>query len=787
MPDQASHPAVGAAEVRHDLRLVPLAAAAWAGMWLSTRDTSWWMLAAGIAGLVILVAGIWRGVALLACAGVVVISCLVLGGAHAHQLRSGPVSELAASRAVVAADLIMTGEPRQQPAKGARPPYLSVRGVVVSVDGRGQQWKLRTPVLVTVSGPAAQAWGGVPVGSRLRLSARVLPPQGAADFAAVLRVKGPAKVVAPPGPGLRLVERVRAGLRQAVSGRSADQRALVPALVLGDTSRMGTDLHADFQTTGLTHLNAVSGANLTLLLAFMLVLARQLGVRGWWLRGVGLAGVIIFVALCRTEPSVLRAAAMGLVALAALGADGGVRGIRRGLRALSVAMIILLVIDPWLSRSVGFALSVLASAGIVWWAGRWSAVLSRWLPRLLAESIAVPLAAQLATQPVVTAISGQISVVGIVANALAGPLVGPATVLGFAAAGLSLLSPVLAAVAGFGAAWCAQVIIWIAQLGAQLPGAALAWPTSPAGLLVTGMAVLGMALLMPWLLARPWLSLGLSVILVLALVKGPAQPGWPPPDWVMVACDVGQGDGLVIKVGPHQGLVVDTGPDPELMDRCLDQLGITGMPLVVLTHFHADHVSGLPAVLAGRQVGEIWVSPLASPSSGAGAVAALAGQRQIKLGVPALGETVQAGSARLTVIGPVGQLSATETGLGAENSTENNASLVLRVTVDGVRVLLTGDVEPSGQAAILQTGADDSADVLKIPHHGSSRQDADFFRSSHARVAIASAGIDNDYGHPAPRTVHLVQSLGMTLLRTDTQGSIAIIRTERGIGAVTQR
>jgi ComEC/Rec2-related protein len=116
----------------------------------------------------------------------------------------------------------------------------------------------------------------------------------------------------------------------------------------------------------LTHLTAVSGANLTLLLAFLLTVARWLGVRGWLLRGGGLVGVLVFVALCRTEPSVLRAAAMGLVALAALGS--GSRS--AGLRNLAVAMMILLLVDPFLGRSIGFALSVLACAGIVWWARR---------------------------------------------------------------------------------------------------------------------------------------------------------------------------------------------------------------------------------------------------------------------------------------------------------------------------------------------------------------------------------------------------------------------------------
>jgi competence protein ComEC len=107
--------------------------------------------------------------------------------------------------------------------------------------------------------------------------------------------------------------------------------------------------------------------------------------------------------------------------------------------------------------------------------------------------------------------------------------------------------------------------------------------------------------------------------------------------------------------------------------------------------------------------------------------------------------------------------------------------------VGGLRLLLTGDVEPAGQRAILGTGVDLHADVLKIPHHGSARQDPAFFAATQARVAIVSAGAQNDYGHPAPRTVQLARSLGMTLLSTDQNGSVAIRLADDRLAAVTQR
>ena len=135
------------------------------------------------------------------------------------------------------------------------------------------------------------------------------------------------------------------------------------------------------------------------------------------------------------------------------------------------------------------------------------------------------------------------------------------------------------------------------------------------------------------------------------------------------------------------------------------------------------------------------------------------------------------------MLGPVDHLAFGQD----ESSMQNDSSLVIMVTVARLRVLLTGDVEPPGQQAIVDTGADLHADVLKIPHHGSAQQDPDFIAATHARLAIASAGVDNDYGHPAPRTLQLVRSLGMTVLSTNQDGSVAVRMSRSGLAAMKQR
>jgi competence protein ComEC len=759
--------------------MVPLAGSAWAAAWLGTWQTPAAWAVAGVGVAVASTLAVLRRSARWLAAAILVAGLAGLGGALAYRLSTGPVAALAGQQAAVSAELLIRTDLHASAGSGLRGAYGTARATLVEVTGRGETNHLRTPVLVVVTGAALEPWSRLPVGSRVEVSGRLEAPDRGSDLAAIVRVRSAPRLVQRAAAPLRLVERVRQGLRDAVAHRRTEPRALVPALVLGDTSAMTPELTADFSDTGLTHLTAVSGANLTLLLAFLLTFGRWVGVRGWWLRMIGLLGVITFVGLCRTEPSVLRAAAMGLVALAALGS--GAR--RAGLRNLSVAAVILLAADPFLSRSVGFTLSVLASAGIVWWARRWAMIMNRWLPMIIAESIAVPLAAQLATQPVVAAIAGKLSASGLPANALAAAFVGPATVLGFAAAGASMISAPLAAIFGFGAAWSAQLIIWVAHAGARLPGSSLRWPVTPAALVWLTLASVTVAWLMASVLARRWLSLLLTGALTGCLAVAPAQPGWPPPDWVLVACEVGQGDGLAVRAGARSAVVVDAGPDPAAMRRCLDQLEISTVPLLILTHFHADHVDGLDGVGRRRQIGDIWVSPLTSPGYEVQRVRHWAGPQGRPVSSPPVGTTATVGDLSLQVLGPVDHPITADD----ESSAQNDESLVVMITTRGLRLLLTGDVEPPGQAAILGSGADLRADVLKIPHHGSARQDPAFFAATGARLAIASAGLDNDYGHPAPRTVQLINSLGMTLLRTDQQGSVAITSTAGRLAAFAQR
>jgi competence protein ComEC len=263
----------------------------------------------------------------------------------------------------------------------------------------------------------------------------------------------------------------------------------------------------------------------------------------------------------------------------------------------------------------------------------------------------------------------------------------------------------------------------------------------------------------------------MAVVMVGTVLVRLPTPGWPPAGWVLVACDVGQGDALVLNAAPGAAVVVDAGPDPVPVDRCLDRLGVRSIPLLVLTHFHADHVDGLAGVLDGRKVGAIETTRLLDPPGGVEEVDRLAGRLGLTPTPAPYGKVLTVGAVTLEALWPPPDSPVVGPGDG---STANEASVVLLVQVSGIRLLLTGDVEPVGQEALAAAYPGLRVDVLKVPHHGSRYQDEGWLLSLHPHVAVVSVGADNDYGHPAASTLTPLEAAGIQVLRTDEDGSIAV-------------
>ncbi|WP_245984580.1 ComEC/Rec2 family competence protein [Streptomyces tateyamensis] len=732
---------------------------------------------------------------------------------HTADRYRGPLPALAraaaeadGAAAPIEVELTVTRDPRTHTSRsrGSGPPHP-----VLSVDATAERivtpveppTRTRTPVTVIVQGGDTAAWQRLLPTTRVSAQVRVLPATAeGAETGAVLLAQGAPRQLAPPSWFQRLAGRLRAGLREACAELSPDARALLPGLVVGDTSAIPEDLMAAFHSTDLVHLVAVSGANLSIVLAVLLGAPARAGTAergglaallGVPLRLAALLGALLtlaFVTLCRPDPSVVRAAATGMLSLLALALGRP----RQALSALAAGVLALLLFDPRLARSYGFLLSVLATAGLLTLGRRWSEALrERGWPHHLAEAVASAAAAQALCTPATVLLAPRVSLVGIPCNLLAELAVAPATLLGFATLAVAPLSPgaarFLAGLAAFPTEW----LVRVARSGAELPGAELAWTPGWPGTVLLALAITAACFALPALLPKPGpatpagpgsrarrvrllLAAPLALALLLLLLRPPAlvrvATGWPPADARLVLCSVGQGDLTVLPVpgSPDSAVVVDAGPDPAAADTCLRDLGITRIPLVLLSHFHADHLEGLPGVLRRRSVGAIETTTLSAPPGEAAKATAWARAANVPLLQPTPGEHRSAApDLSWDVLWPSGPL-------GPDTPGPNNASLALLVQAGPLRIALLGDLEPAAQSALLARAHPPRVDVLKVAHHGSANQDWTLARALHPHLALISVGADNSYGHPSAHTVAHLESLGATVLRTDQAGDIAL-------------
>ncbi len=724
--------------------------------------------------------GAWAAVSL---AGMLSTLVLLSAGVQGAVAEHGPVRVLARDQAAVTAQVVLTADPQRLAPDARGSDRVRVTGEVRQIWGRGTSAFCATPVLVVGSASLLGfSWRDVV------LLDGTLREADDGPAVAVLQVRGSPRPVAAAPWWVAFGEPVRAGLRAAVSGAAQDPRALVPALVVGDTSLFPDDLTEAMRRSGLAHLNAVSGANVSIVLGALLWVAARLGLRRRSRILLGAVGLGAFVVVARPEPSVVRAALMGAVGLAALLAA------RRGAAApsLAAAILLALVVDPWLARSVGFLLSALATAALVFLARDWGDRLAaRWPPVLapLAYAVAVAVAAQVTTGPVVAAFSGYLSLAGVAANVLVAPLVPVTTLLGVATGLLAVLSPGAATLLGSVACWPAGLITGMARWLGELSTATVSWPEGWAGAVL--LTVLSVALLL-WAASarRFWQRRPVLVLAVLLLTSAVVLPTrwftWPPTGWVVVFCDVGQGDAAVVRSGPGRAVLLDAGPEPQRAGECLDRLGVTALDLVVLTHFHLDHVGGLAGALAGRHTELVLTGPLAEPEGQVREVARATSGVPVRVVQP--GEVYRVGPVRLTVLAPARRV--------AGGSAPNNNSVVLLVEAYGVRALFSGDLEreaaselagrivrePSLAAAVA------GLDVLKSPHHGSGNLDRRFMALVSAPVAIISVGADNGFGHPTPEHLRVLREGGSQVYRTDLDGSVALTVSEDGfLRVVTDR
>ena len=571
-------------------------------------------------------------------------------------------------------------------------------------------------------------------------------------------------------PEFEPVDLARERFLLANQGVSEDAAGLVAGLTIGVRDGISQQAAEQMKTLSLTHLVAVSGANLAIVLASVYFLLAAIGLARSLRFLIGLVAMLAYVLLVGPESSVIRAATMAIFVMVGLWLGRG----SSPLNSLALAISLLLILDPALSRDIGFALSALATAGLLLVAPELFEKLRMHMPDVLALGIAASASAQLFTMPVLLILQSSIPIYSVVANVLVEPVVAPITVLGILAVVVSSFSIPMASGLSYLGSLLSSWILLIASQLSSWPEARVHFVPGFVGILILG-AVVGLIALSVTRFKNQgallrWLALSIALIGIGSSALDRIRYETFDANWNVVACDVGQGDALVLR---SQGVIalIDVGPEPAPIDRCLKNLGVKRIHLLILTHYDKDHVGGIQGALKGRVVDAALVS----------------GFDDDRPLVKVVGEALQTGNVTTALglagmSGPFGSgswrvLSPGGSAIEADNS--NDASLVLAFEFDSWAVLALGDLGESSQLRLLESTMPEldrlaSKQLLvKVAHHGSADQSEELARLLNPEFSLFSVG-KNNYGHPTSRALGYYASLGSQILRTDQLGPVAL-------------
>ena len=666
-------------------------------------------------------------------------------------------------------------------------------------------------------------------GDRLRLEgALTAPPElDEFDYPAYLARQGIGSVMSFPsvaildeGEGGRLrsaLFRVRRSLHESLGRSTPEPEASIgQALLLGMRDTIPDAVLDDFRATGTSHLLAISGLHVGILMALVLPMsARVFGRRRSLYLVVPLVAVWLYAVLAGLSPSVVRATIMGTVYLAAL-ALGRPKSI---LPALGLAAAVMVAVSPNILWSVSFQLSFAAMAGIATLADPISRKLedlfgvsdaegaaSRWPVRALAGGVGTSAAAILATMPLTAFYFQQVSLVGLPTTLVTLPMLPFALV----AHGLGAVSGLVFQPLGTAFGWLAwgatTYIVQVVDLAAKVPLASFeTGRIAPA--LVLGYYGVGVA----WFIANrrgvlanvaslvqssevsrsgfsaaaKWLAVPLSLAAVLTWTAALTNEDGRLH---VVFADVGNGDSVLIISPTGRQVLVDGGPEAQDATRLIG----SGLPfwdrsldVVALTHGHADHITGLLDVLRRYDVGHIVEREAEHTTPDYLSWRHAVGNEGAVVTQARAGEVIDLGDgATIEVLHPP------ETLMSGTDSDLNNASIVLRVVYGEVSFLLTGDIFVEAEREMLSQDMDVRSTVLKVPHHGSRTSSSpEFIEQVSPSVAVISVGADNRFGHPHAETLDVLARYApeARVMTTRDHGAIRFVTDGTTLNVETER
>lgn len=566
--------------------------------------------------------------------------------------------------------------------------------------------------------------------------------------------------------------------RALALGLNPEPAALLRGMVLGGDAGLPEETAEEFRVAGLSHILAVSGQNVLLIVILVQAILMALDTPRWSRIAIPAVVVLIYVLLCGAQASVVRAGAMGLAGLAAIAAS------RRSSRiyALLLAAVVVLFWNPRATADIGAQLSFAAVLGLMAFTRPLTDHLDR-LPRWAAEAFAATASATLATAPLMAFHFGAVSIVSLAANVLGAPLIGPIVWIGSLTAAIAQFSVPMGALLNAPNSFLLGALIEVAHVSASVPGA----QASTEGFGIPGLVAGAVVVVVLAAYVHGWIPIsGVRVgqlfacgglLLVLATFARGSPPPVARPSIVML--DVGQGDATVLLGSNDCNALIDGGPPGADLAKKLDEVGVRRLDAAVVTHAETDHFGGVLELAGSDDL------PITTLLDGGGNTprpeyAELRKQlvaRGTAIEPAVAGVAWRCADLSINIIGPAPQPPD-----AAPPADPNTRAAVTVVDVGELRMLATGDAESPNVLPL----ALPPADILKVPHHGSADPGLPaILERVRPSIALVGVGASNRYGHPAPAVLKALGDGRAEVFRTDRHGAILVRPDRAGNPAVS--
>ena len=592
---------------------------------------------------------------------------------------------------------------------------------------------------------------------------------------------------------------------------------LLIGLLLGDSSKIDENMEENFKITSLTHILAVSGAQVSYIIAAMYsLLKRKIGIQKT--RVVIIASLIFYTALTGFSPSIVRAGIMGIILMI----SGLVFRKNDIINSIAISLFFMLVYNPFLLENVGLQLSYLGTIGIIGFNKtiililkniqirnrKWKYKINRKLILLISkikEILAVTMSASLAVVPVMIYHFNLFGTYFLITNLLASIIIGPITLLGTLLVIISFISINIAKILSYILKFLIDILLFISSFS-KLPISKIYIPTPT----ITFIIIIYLSLIISLFIYKVFHERNpnttiLRVRNLLALVKYKFKQNrnyiikriviiniviflciiFIPRDLKINFVDVGQGDSTFIITPKNKTILIDGGGsntgsfdvgENTLLPYILDK-GYNKIDLMIISHFDSDHVGGLLTILEEIKVEKVLIAKQEEQSENYKRFFNIVKEKNIPVIVGKRGDKINIEKdLYLDILFPESEQ--------IEENVINNNSLVFNIYYNNFSMLFTGDIEEIAEKRIIEITNKSrlKADIIKIPHHGSKTSSTrELLEIVLPKIALIGVGKDNLFGHPSSETIDKLDELEIKTYRTDINGEIMINVNKSGI------